>query len=76
MMEKVETDIDMLRNEQGEFLVTEDFKAKFHKFIVDHHLSKFHCSYLDSPYLIILFVLQPPLENHEPVPVPVPVENQ
>jgi hypothetical protein len=78
MMEKVETDIDMLRNEQGEFLVTEDFEAKFHKFIVDHHLSKFHCSNLDSPYLIILFVLQPPLENHEPVPVPVPVpvENQ
>jgi hypothetical protein len=70
----VETDIDMLRNEQGDFLVTGDFKAKFHKFIVDHHLSKFHCSYLDSPYLIILFVLQPLVENHGLEPVP--VENQ
>jgi hypothetical protein len=72
MMEKVERGIDMLRNEQGEFLVTEDFKAKFHKCIVDHHLSKFHCSYLGSPCLIVLFVLQPP--SVDPMPVPVGVK--
>ena len=40
MIEIVETDIDMLRNEQGIFLVNEDFKAKFYKFIVDHYLRK------------------------------------
>jgi len=38
MVEKVETDIDTLRNEQGEFLVTGDFKAKFYRFIADHYL--------------------------------------
>ena len=37
-----ERDIDVLRNEQGEFLVTKDFNAKFYKFIVDHYLRKFH----------------------------------
>jgi hypothetical protein len=37
----VERDIDILRNEQGGFSVTEDFKAKFYKFIVDHYLRKF-----------------------------------
>jgi hypothetical protein len=36
----VERDIDILRNEQGGFSVTEDFKAKFYKFIVDHYLRK------------------------------------
>ena len=43
MIEKVEIDLDALRNEQGEFLVTGDFNAKFYKFIVDHYLRKFHC---------------------------------
>jgi hypothetical protein len=42
LKEKVEIDIDILRNEEGEFLVTEDFIAKFYKFIVDHYLRKFH----------------------------------
>ena len=42
MSQLVETDIDILRNEQGGFSVTEDFKAKFYKFIVDHYLRKFH----------------------------------
>ena len=42
----VETDIDILRNKQGGFLVTKDFKAKFYKFIVDHYLRKFHCFHL------------------------------
>jgi hypothetical protein len=41
MSKMVERDIDILRNEQGGFLVTEDFKAKFYKFIVDHYLRKF-----------------------------------
>jgi len=34
----VEKDIDILRNEQGGFSVTEDFCEKFYKFIVDHYL--------------------------------------
>jgi hypothetical protein len=41
MSKMVERDIDQLRNEQGGFSVTEDFKAKFYKFIVDHYLRKF-----------------------------------
>jgi len=40
MRKKVEAEIDIvLRNEQGGFLVTEDFKAQFHKIIIEHHLS-------------------------------------
>ena len=42
MKKIVEVDIDVLRNEKGEFLVTEDFKAKFLKFITDHFLRKFN----------------------------------
>ena len=45
MKKMVEIDIDRLRNERGEFLVTKDFNAKFYKFIVDHYLRKFHCFY-------------------------------
>ena len=41
MREKTERDIDILRSEQGELLVTKDFNAKFYKFIVDHYLRKF-----------------------------------
>ena len=41
MSQLVETDIEILRNEHGGFLVTKDFKAKFYKFIVDHYLRKF-----------------------------------
>jgi hypothetical protein len=55
MREMVERDIDILRNEQGAsgFSVTEDFKAKFYKFIVDHYLCKFNfnCFYLHSTHL-------------------------
>ena len=42
MRDKMERDIDILRNEEGELLVThsEDFNAKFYKFIVDHYLRK------------------------------------
>ena len=47
--------IDILRNELGEFLVTEGFKEKFYNFIVDHYLCKFHCFYLHLTHLIILF---------------------
>ena len=42
--------IVMLGNEQGGFLVTEEFNAKFYKFIVDHYLRKFHCFYLHSKH--------------------------
>ena len=41
MRQLVEKDIDILRNEEGGFSVTKDFKAKFYKFIVDHYLRKF-----------------------------------
>ena len=55
MREKTEADIDILRNEQGEFLVTEDFKAKFCKFINEHYLCKFHHFYLYLTYLTTFF---------------------
>ena len=58
MRQLVEKDIDLLRNEEGGFSVTKDFKAKFYKFIVDHYLRKFqllhltqwsnHCLYLNT----------------------------
>ena len=53
MREMVEIDIDILRNEQGEFLVTKDFNANFYNFIVDHYLRKFYCFYLRSTHLLI-----------------------
>ena len=54
MREKVEVDIDLLRNEKGQFQVTEDdFKAEFFQFITDHYLrhGKFHLFLyaLDTP---------------------------
>ena len=55
MMEMVEKDIDILRNEQSEFLVTKDFQARFHKFIVEHYLCKFYCFYLHLTYLTTFF---------------------
>ena len=43
MREMVEVDITILRNEEGDFLVTKgDFKANFFRFITDHYLRKFH----------------------------------
>ena len=56
MREIAERDIDMLRNEEGEFSVTKDFNAKFYKFIVDHYLRKFHCFFSHLTRLIIVFV--------------------
>ena len=51
VMKIVEIDIDMLRNEQGEFSVNKDFEAKFYRFIVDHYLRKFHCFHLYLTHL-------------------------
>ena len=56
LREIAERDIDILRNEEGGFSVTKDFKAKFYKFIVDHYLRKFHCFYSHLTCLIIVFV--------------------
>ena len=57
MREMTERDIEMLRNENGEFLdQEEDFNAKFCKFIFDHYLRKFHCFYLYSTHLITVFI--------------------
>ena len=55
MMEMMKKDIDQLRNEEGEILVTKDFKARFHKFIAEHYLRKFHCFYFHSTYLTTFF---------------------
>ena len=38
MREMMKVVIDQLRNEEGEFLVTKDFKARFHKLVVKHYL--------------------------------------
>ena len=40
MKQVVEMDIDMLKNRNGGFSVTKEFKAKFYKFIVAHYLRK------------------------------------
>lgn len=47
----VETDIEMLMDEQGGFSVTKDFKEKFYMFIITHHLRKIQCFYLHSTHL-------------------------
>ena len=38
--------IDILRNKKGKFLLNEDFKAEFYKFIIEHLLCKFHSFHL------------------------------
>ena len=56
MKQKMERDIiDILKSEEfeGELLVTEDFNAKFYKFIVDNYLRKFfvsNCTHLITVY--------------------------
>ena len=55
MSERMKIDIDILRNDQGEFLVTEVFKARFYRFIVEHYLRKFHCFYLHLTHLTTFF---------------------
>ena len=56
MGKKVEAQIDILRNEQGGRLATNDFKERFFKFIVDHYLRKIrvHCFYTHSTHLTAL----------------------
>ena len=46
---------DVSRNEEGKLLITKDFKARFHKFIVEHYLRKFYCFYLHSRHLTTFF---------------------
>ena len=55
MKKKVEAEIDGLRNEQGGSRATEDFKAKFYTFIIEHYLCKIHFFYLCSTHLMTLF---------------------
>ena len=57
MREKTERDIDILRSEQGELLVTKDFNAKFYKFIVDHYLRKFLFLFAFNTYNHCLWLL-------------------
>jgi hypothetical protein len=56
MRKKVETAVDIWRNEQGgqpeRVMVTEDFMKKFHKIIIEHYLRTFHCLNLHSTHLI------------------------
>ena len=59
--EKIEVDIDILKNEQGRYLVTKDFKGKFYKIIIEHYLRK--CTHLCSTHLTAFFAwIQPTLE--------------
>ena len=47
MIEMAERDIEVFKNEHGEFSdEAEDFDARFCKFIFDHYLRKFHCFYI------------------------------
>ena len=55
MREMMKKDIDILRIEQSDFLAAEDFKARFHKFIVEHYLCMFLCFYLHSTHLTSFF---------------------
>jgi hypothetical protein len=52
---KVEAAIDELGNGQGGWMVTEDFKAKFFKVIIEHYLRKFHCFYLHLTHLMLKY---------------------
>ena len=52
MRMKTEADIDMLRNEQGGFPISE---AEFCKFIIEHLLCKFHCFYLHLTHDLMSF---------------------
>ena len=54
MRKKTEAGIDVLRNEQGTGQVTEDFKAKFHNFIIEHYLRKIYF-YFYSTHLTTFF---------------------
>ena len=56
MRKKMETNIDMLRNQGGHpGLVSKEFKANFCKIIIEHYLRKFHYFYLHLTYLTTLF---------------------
>ena len=68
MSQLVETDIEILRNEEGVFLVTKDFKAKFYKFIVDHYLRKFQLFpfALDTSYHCLCLNTARPGESRAP----------
>ena len=55
MREMTERDIEVLRDEHGEFSYAGDFRARFCKFIFDHYLRKFHCFDLYSTHLITIF---------------------
>ena len=76
MKEIVEMEIDILRNEQGKFLVTADnFHANFCNFVVGHYLCKFHSFYLHSTHLSTFSAyIQPSLMKSRPVKKK-PVEN-
>ena len=57
MKKKVEAEIDILRNEQSEseLPLIEDFRARFHKLIIDHYLRKIHCFYIHLTHLTTSF---------------------
>ena len=57
MRKKVETEIDILRNEQGEsdHPLTEDFRARFPKLVINHYLRKIHCFNIHLTHLTTSF---------------------
>ena len=74
MKKMVEMDIEKLRNEEGNFLVTEDFNENFYKFIVDHYLCKFH-SHWHLTHLTTVFAYIQPTLQHLSMKNQLPVEN-
>ena len=74
MREMTERDIDIFRNEQGEFSTTKDFSTRFYKFIIDHYLRKFHFFYSHSTYLITVY-LPTKIQPNLGIPGPGQVEN-
>jgi len=58
MRKKTEADIEVLRNEHGGCLVTEDFRADFYEFITQHSqaLCKIHYFYLHLIHLTTFFL--------------------
>jgi hypothetical protein len=56
---KVEAAVNILINEEGGCLTTEDFNAKFYMIISEHFLCKIHCFYLHLTHLTAFTEIQP-----------------
>jgi hypothetical protein len=61
----VEATINILINEQGGRLETEDFEAKFYMIISEHFLCKIHCFYFHLTLLTTFTEIQPTQKSQE-----------